>query len=357
LQVSAKLLAGFRLFGEVQDSEAVGLEVKPLPGSIVDTVDVRQAYVEFVPGEASTWRFRVGRQALAYGEVRLIGSSNWGNVGPAWDAVDIAYNVPGIKVEAFASSPVIPVARGFDRPHTWTDVRGVYGVFDKVVPGGVLDAYGFWKGQGESHCGLPGGLSFYTWGFRAVGGLPLRLDYNTETAIQRGSAGTDGVRAGAGHYALGYTHSPKVPRFFAAYDFATGDGDRGDGRRGTFDQLYPTYKFGTADGFGWRNIHDAAAGADFSPAKQWRLRGAYHKFWLWDRTDALYSQFNTVFVPAHAASSGRVGDELEVRVEYTPSQHWRIGAGTARMIPGPYLEEAGFGNSYSTFFLMLTFRL
>ncbi len=351
-QAGVKLPAGFRLFGELQDSEEFGYEQRPLPGTMVDTFDIRQAYVEYSPVEHKKWRLRAGRQALAFGETRLIGSSNWGNVGPSWDAADVAYARPGVRVEAFASSPVFPVAREFDIPHTWTKVSGVYSTFDKLVPKGFIDAYVFWKLQGEGYSHLRDGISTGTWGFRAVGQFSLALDYNTETALQMGRSGTQAVRAWAGHYNLGYTLPKNRLHPFAQFDYASGDGNPNDGVLNTFDQLYPTYKWGTADGFGWRNIIDPAVGADWKVLKPLGVRVSYHWFWLANRLDSLYTQSNGVYIKGFNAGSGQVGDEIELRGEYKLNKYLRFTAGTARMFPGAYLQQAGHGDPYQTFFVM-----
>jgi hypothetical protein len=85
---------------------------------------------------------------------------------------------------------------------------------------------------------------------------------------------------------------PKVrmtPRVFAEYNHASGDRNPTDGRRGTFDQLYPTGhdKLGLSDQVGWRNINHARAGLDLKPAARWQLTGSYHSWWLASATDAL----------------------------------------------------------------------
>ena len=336
-----KLPAGFRLFAELQDSEELGFDQGPLPGSLVDTFDFRQAYLEYVPVEHQRWRVRAGRQALAFGQTRLIGSSNWGNVGPSWDAADLAYARPGLRVEGFASSPVFPVVREFDVPHTWTKVSGVYSTFDKLVRNGLIDAYVFWKLQGEGYSHLPGGISSETWGFRAVGQLPLRFDYNTETAIQRGRAGVNSVRAWAGHYAAGYTLPKKCPHLFAQYDYASGDGNPNDGTLSTFDQLYPTYKWGSADGIGWRNIQDPAIGADWNPRKPLTLFVAYHRFWLANRRDSLYSQSNGVYVKAFDAASGKVGRRNRGSRRVSPESIHPLHRRNGQDVPRTVLETGG----------------
>ena len=63
-----------------------------------------------------------------------------------------------------------------------------------------------------------------------------------------------------------------APKVTSEYNFATGDDVANDGKRQTFDQLYPTGhdKLGLADQVGWRNIHHLREGIEITPIKQLR---------------------------------------------------------------------------------------
>src|ERR687895_1371742 len=110
-----------------------------------------------------------------------------------------------------------------------------------------------------------------------------------KTARQTGGLGSDSIGAWAGHWRLGYTAAKLryKPRFIGEYNYATGDSDPRDGRRGTFDILYPTPhdKYGLADQVGWKNIHHARAGLELTPFKGLPVSANYHSWWLAERTD------------------------------------------------------------------------
>ena len=108
-----------------------------------------------------------------------------------------------------------------------------------------------------------------TIGLRWIGKFPLGWDYDTEIAKQVGSLGNDQVSAWAGHWLLAYTlaRAPFTPRLLAEFNYASGDGNPTDGKRNTFDQLYPSAHdlYGLADQVGWKNIEHLRTGVEFKP--------------------------------------------------------------------------------------------
>ena len=53
----------------------------PASSSIVDTLDIRQFYVEWLRIGGRPLGFKVGRQQISYGDQRVFGPGNWGNTG------------------------------------------------------------------------------------------------------------------------------------------------------------------------------------------------------------------------------------------------------------------------------------
>ena len=95
-----------------------------------------------------------------------------------------------------------------------------------------------------------------------VGSANFRPISTTARRLRRKRArlASDDIRPGPGT-GFSATRLPKftfTPRLVAEYNYASGDANPTDGRRGTFDQLYPTAhdKYGLADQVGWRNMHD-----------------------------------------------------------------------------------------------------
>jgi Alginate export len=190
-------------------------------------------------------------------------------------------------------------------------------------------------------------------GVRWVGTLPHNLDYRTEVAFERGRLAQDHVRAWAGHWAAGYTFSRAAwkPRLLAEYNYATGDGNSRDGRRNTFDQLYPSPHdmYGLADQVGWKNIHHARSGVEWKVAPAWFMASRYSDYWLADAHDALYNTASAVVAHSANGSAGRwVGQEIDFVSLYQPFKTAQIGAGLAHIFPGTFLKLTTPGRGFTT---------
>ena len=72
-------------FAQAQDARVSFADRVPPAPPLQDSLDLRQAYVQF-GGESHPLNLRVGRQDLAFGEERLVGASNWGNIARSFDA-------------------------------------------------------------------------------------------------------------------------------------------------------------------------------------------------------------------------------------------------------------------------------
>lgn len=170
-----------------------------------DSVDLRQAYVQLGGGEKAPLLLRVGRQDLKFGEERLVGASNWGNIARSFDAVRLGFQHGGYHVDAFASSVVVPRDHAFDRHVQGDNLHGLYGGIDHWIPKGKLEPFLFWRLAPvvRSDGGSGGRLDGKTFGFRWTGQLPGAIEYGTEMAAQRGSWAGDDVSAWAGLWRIG----------------------------------------------------------------------------------------------------------------------------------------------------------
>ncbi len=345
LNLSIEPRPWLRFFVQGQDSRAAGYRGRA-PSSIVNPLDVRQAYVGIGSLDNGSWELRMGRQELAFGEERLVGPSNWGNVARTFDAVKLSYARTGVRLDWFASSVVAPDRDGFDRLGTANKFYGFYSSFDRPKSNSVLQPYFFWKTntQTRGERGRGGDLDVYTGGVRAAGRGPRGADYSIDLAFQTGHAAGDDIRAWAGHWSVGYApwHDASGPRLVAEYNYASGDQDPHDGRRGTFDQLYPTNhsKYGIADRVGWRNIHDAMGGLEWKPSAKWKFNADYRAFWLASRRDGLYSASGSLTVLNDHATSGHVGGEIDIQATCRLTKQLVWGFGYAHLFPGEYLRQS-----------------
>jgi len=347
---------------QAQDSQAFGKNVKPDGPPFENTIDIRQAYLEFGKAETPSVLLRVGRQELAFGEMRLIGHLNWTNTARSFDAARLTLQHKNYKVDLFSAS-VVNVREGTaDKSSGGNDIHGAYGSITKVVPNATIEPFVFWRlARGtKTELGLPGKTDRKIGGVRFVGKLPASLDYNFEGAVEVGSVGADDIHAVASHAALGYTLKSfkKKPRIFAEYNYASGDRTSGDGKQETFDQLYPTGhdKLGLADQVGWKNIHNLRGGIEYKATSKIALSGSYHSWWLASTTDALYNAAGAAIVRVANGSAGRhVGQEADVQMTYTLNATTSVGAGYANIFPGTFLKNATPGKQYRIPYLMLTY--
>jgi hypothetical protein len=345
-----------------QDAQVWGRNPKPDGPPFEDSFDVRQAYVELGNMEGSKFGLRVGRQDLSFGEQRLLGPLPWTNTTRSFDAVRASYRGKNYRVDAFSASVVNARDGSFNRRTDGNNLHGVYSSFSKIVPKATIEPYVFWRvSRGvKSEAGTLGKQDFKTVGLRWAGKLPASFDYGAEVAGQTGSFGTDEVRALASHWILGYS-LPKVkttPRVYAEYNYASGDRNPTDGRRGTFDQLYPTGhdKLGLADQVGWRNVEHGRAGVEFKPAKKLSMSGSYHRWWLANGHDGLYNAAGTLVARVPSGTAGRyLGQEADVQGAYPVTSQMQLGLGYAHIFPGTFLQKATPGKPYNFSYVMVTY--
>lgn len=358
LDIGIEPVSWLRLFAQGQDSRVGAYNHSPVPSNFADSFDLHQGYLEIKPWEA--WTVRLGRQELSFGEERLVGVSNWSNTGRTFDVARVTYVKSGAQVDAFSGAVVVTVDGQFDRPHFNNKFHGIYASFDKLPGKSTLQPYVFWKSSTPvvDKEGHSGDLDVYTYGVRAVGNLSSRTDYGLEMAAQTGHFSGDAIRAWAGHWTVGrrLAKSNRAPRLVGEYNYASGDDARA-GRRGTFDQLYPTNhnKYGTADQIAWRNMRDAMMGLDWRANARMRLQLDYHGFWLANIRDALYTESGTVFVRNPDAPSSRIGTEIDLQVSYKVNERLQFGGGCAHLFPGPYLRASTKHSGVTAPYVMWTY--
>jgi hypothetical protein len=304
---------------------------------------------------------RVGRQELVYGEQRLVGHVSWLNAARTFDGAKVTVRGKAGHIEAFATSIVRILESEFDKSGNGNRFVGAYAISPALLPNGSVEPYVFWKRDVSlrTETATFGDLGLMTLGARVAGKLPRALDYGIEVALQRGSLGSDDVEAWAGHWQL--RASPPVRgavKVTGEYNYASGDKDPLDGVRQTFDQLYPTPhdKYGLADQIGWKNIHHARAGFEFSPIKALPIATNYHSWWLAEERDALYNAGSAVLARViGGAADSHVGQELDIQVSRALTPQILVAGGFAHIFPGAFLKEATPGASYSHPYLMVTY--
>jgi hypothetical protein len=326
--------------------------------------DIREAYLEL--GSATKGWFDVvgGREMFSFGDERVIGPSDWLNMGRTFDTVRLDLHHPGVNVSIFAASVINAVDGQIDHHIEGNNLYGIYSGFSRLVPHATLEPYLLWR-VAPGNVSLPetvghGHMNEVTGGARIAGTLPVHLDYDVEMNKQTGSLGHYSIDAWAGHWNAGYTfvNARTQPRLFMEYNYASGTKNPNGDTWGTHDQIYPSShdKMDFADQFGWRNIQDIRVGVDEKIRKRWTLTEMFDDFWLATKNDAVYGSSGALSIAAHpGATSSHLGAELDLIAEYKQNLHISYGFGFCHLFTGQYLNEATRGKEYNYPFSYATY--
>ncbi|HRY43491.1 MAG TPA: alginate export family protein [Thermoanaerobaculia bacterium] len=342
----AWVLSRIRLFGtfrrgeklaahvELQDSRAFGSEASATSNE--RNVDLHQGWLRV--GDAKDF-LRLGRQEIAFGEQRLVGSFDWDNVGRSFDGAlgRVTFEKVPVVVDAFWAK----VKESSGPPErSDVDFSGVHATW-KSIPGIDLDTYVFVLRSGARDAAGDDRL-VTTIGARGHGSHG-RLVWDAEGAIQTGHEFALDRRAWAVAGWIRYELPlPLKPSFGLEASKATGDGDPLDGRFEEFDNLFPTnhLKYGYLDLTGWRNqrVVSLSAGVAGESVK-WTARLFCRALALDDPAGAWKAAGGAVLGLDATGSSGRsIGTELDVVGTYPilPGLTGQLQAGWFR--PGDYAK-------------------
>ena len=363
LGVSISPTAWLKVYAEAQDATAFW-KTLPRTAPYQTTWDLRRAYADLGDVAGGRLSLRVGRQDLNFGYGRLVGTSYWRNASRGYDAVLLTVNREWLHLSVFTASPVVPFANGLSHHQQGHNLHGVYATWKKLIPGAVLEPYLFWRltpgVRTETGAGLAK-LDEKTIGIRWAGTASW-MEYDVEGARQIGWAGTDQVRSGAWMLDVAHTFDPqgRKLRLFAEYDFASGDRRSGDGRRGTFDQLFPNIHdhHGLADQVAWQNLKEIRFGARISLKRNWTLAAAYNDWWLANPADGFYDSSGSILSRDPTGRSGtHIGRELDVQNSFRLNRHVEIAGGFAHVQPGSFLILTGRPATHRYPYIMLYYNV
>lgn len=355
----------FSAFAEGRNSTSAGDDRNPNPES--DEFDLHQAFVRL--GDASQFplTLKAGRQELLYGDERLIGASDWGNVGRVFDAAKLRYETSDVWVDAFVSRVVMVRDNHFNEANDYDFFSGIYASTKTLIPKQETQLYFLARNVGKNSpiaigSGLPPLLTgasprdIYTIGLR-VKSLPGEFhgwDYEAELAGQFGRFQMTAVspsldhEAFAAHVAGGYTWAKTwgSPRLGLEYNYASGDSDPTDNKHGTFDNIFPTnHKFyGCMDFVSWQNIHNARLATSLKPFPKLTLTADYHAFWLADARDSFYqvsgAPRNAGGYGVNPSSGSYVGSEIDCIATYSIKPYGAVQAGYGHFFVADYVKNS-----------------
>ncbi len=269
---------------------------------------------------------------------RLIGNWDWTNTGRRFDGINLGYNSPTLKVDAFGAWVTFG---GFDIDDGyWKDLDNVVvtggsitlkkGTLLKYTQIKVFD-YFYFDDRGVAKDFTGDDLKINTFGANLAGAYPLgngEMDFLLWAALQFGNFGDLDQRALALIGEVGYQFKQTTwkPWIRAGVAFASGDGDPDDSDNGTFFNMVPTNHkyYGYTDTTAFSNVIDAYLQLMLFPHQKVKFAADWHFLWLasddevWIGGSGPFN--NSVFGYAYRAPSGDndiekyLGSELDLSV-------------------------------------------
>ena len=345
-----------RFYGEAID--AVSNYEDYAPRTIEENrFDALNLFVDGVIGESGdgTWKGRVGRQELLYGEQRLISPLDWANTRRTFDGAKIFYTSKDFKLDGFWVRPVpfnqhINQDTNFDSPESDQEFIGLY-ASDTSQKDQVIDYYflRFAEYQGPGTTFNPTDYDPMLFGGRWAG---KEADYycdgsfywDCEGGYQFGEFGTRAQQAGFATVGIGrdWSKAKYKPKAMLYYDYASGDHDPNDGVHGTFFQYFPLgHKyFGFCDLVARQNIHDLNAQYFLYLNKKTTFLLWHHIFWLDSARDALYNANGAATLYDPTGNSGSyVGQETDITLQYNINPYSDLLIGYSHFWAGTFVRN------------------
>lgn len=366
----------FVLTAELDDSRAYADDQTPLNTTIVDTVELLQAYLGV--RESSVIRSgdqvsaTMGRMTIDVGSRRLVARNDYRNTINGFMGLDLQWTSP--TTHTFRAFAVMPVIRqptdqdaledndiNYDNQNQdavlWTAFYGSPPLYADTQ----VEAYVIGYEEKDTKDAPSSNRRLVTPGFRLLR-VPTtgRLDYQLEAMFQVGksratTSPTDTKNLDALAYSLhastGYRFDARwTPRVVLQYDLASGDDSPNDGDNNRFDKLFGARRFdfgptGIYGAFERSNINSPGLRLEVNPRSNVDGFIGYRAAWLESDQDS----WTTASLRDVTGDSGSfLGNQIEGRVRwFVVPKNLSLEVGGAFLDKGEFAKDAPGSNSSS----------
>ncbi|MBT4141294.1 MAG: alginate export family protein [Candidatus Latescibacteria bacterium] len=316
-QIAAKLDKNVDAFIQLQDVRLWGEEANTLGDYNANNFDLHQGYITLNNINDAPFSIRAGRQAIAFGGQRLIGSVEWTQQGRVFDGLRMMLKPQWGKVDVLAIRLFDATAAGIN---TNAYLTGIY-----ATTSSGIDFYGIYNRAS-------GSTDQYTVGARwasTMGARPVRLEGSFQTGERGGSDVSAFMFGGRLGLPLGKA------KLTLWYDYLSGDDNATDGKTKVFDTLFATnHKFyGFADLFLNIPAHTKGLG----------LQDVAIKFAVpLNNGVKLGIDGHAFFLSKQGTASGKhLGEEIDVTLSYKYSTEVTFVGGASYVIAKQPLTDIG----------------
>jgi len=350
LSLDYRLPENAHAFVELQDARFFLSDLKQEDWAVscphYDVLDLKQAYAEWQYILGSPLGLKVGRQVISYADNRVFGLGEWGNVGRYWwDAAKLTLSLDPVQIDLLHGQRVISDQRALNNDHYPYRMTGLYAQW-KHLPAKVDT---FYLNRYATHDSLKGeepgkgGENRHTLGVAVDGVWRNVWDYGGTVAGQFGTRAQDDIRACGLNLRGGYTFdAPWSPRLGAQFTYASGDSDKTDGVRETFDNVFGAVDipYGRMRFLCWMNMEQYQLNASVKPTKTTKFWVDYHIFRLAEAEDAWYwTSGSAARRDATGAPGKELGQEIDILFNWKVSKRFDWLCGYCYFFPGDFIRQ------------------
>lgn len=353
-------LSWLTAFAQFHDMHALGLPQRDTASNMKDYFDLRLGYVN-VHYEDKV-QVIAGRQALQYGDERVVGVPDWSNTARSWDGFRARFVAPRGSLDLFSTSVVVIHPVGLDTHGAGLTFHGAEGnllVAPKttVMPFVYIRAYPRVASLQKTY----GSELEATFGSEWDAKLPHGFSTTGLGDIQRGSYSNDSIHAGAGIARLGYAVPVRFsPTVEGEYDYATGNPHTNANRISTYDQQYPKNHnaFGLVDLFGFENIQMERLSVGAVAPYKWTLLFQGESLQVANKMDNVYSSSGgtAVSVPKGGFLHDGIGTGFDAQTRHYFGHGLDANIGVGHFFPGYVMTSRSKGAPLTLVYAQLSYH-
>lgn len=348
---------GFKHIGgrfQIRDFRQFGNSLRNFPDK--SNTKIREAYIDLISIPLENMDITIGRQEIAKGEERILGSNDWHWIGYTHDAISIAvkptpyqkWNALFIKVgeSSIADGKTID-----NRAY----VSGFYTSFF-LESFEKLEPYYFYQNYASSPL-IPQIVSsdsqgkdykVHTFGLLTKLNITENLFLGFEGNLQSGDFGTKNLESFLLHTKVGVeTGVQEINSVILSYDIYSGDKDPNDNTINTYQPIFPSYyeHTGLIGWFGMKNLTDLrlSLSGDIFNSLTWKIDG--HLFSVHRLEDGVYLPNNTLYnfvynSASYSSTSNDLGREVDIILSLPLIKDMTLTATMSSLEPGKYVEDS-----------------
>ncbi len=356
LHVGARARWHGRLFLEGRDAKSYG---RTLPGGArptdEDRHDVQNLFADVAHGPSFV---RYGRQEIVLNRERLFGVPDWANTRRGSQGTRAHLEHGRLALEAIDARPVAVRQHRANRADSTQRFRllslGSAAGAARLAPGWPQVWQGYWVLQtvqaptSDTRRTTSGGRLMWQWGApKSTRRYGLELEGAVQRGEQRSAIVTRDLQAWfrVAEASVQWPQRRGAPSLALGVEDASGDNPATSQTAEVFSALYPAAHAhgGYADVIGRANVREWHAIGTWDPVPSVALRWAWYRFDRLRLDDGIYNKQNAVFRGAAGSAERHAADEVDLTGTWRASRHWRVIAGAALVLPGPFLTETPGG--------------